>query len=57
MEAGMEKKIENLKWQPRWMSYLGCIKGCLDYLKLDVSDAWLYGATGHAFAINLPKGT
>ena len=52
----MEKKLENLKWQPRWISYLGCIEGCLDYLELDVSDAWLYGITGHAFAINLPKG-
>jgi hypothetical protein len=49
----MEKKIENLKWTPRWVSHLGCIKGCLDYLKMDVSDAWLYGATGHAFIINI----
>ena len=29
----MEKKLENLKWQPRWISFLGCIKGCLEYLK------------------------
>jgi len=55
-EAGMENRLEGLKWQPRWISYLGCIKGCLDYWKLNVSDAWLYGATGHAFAFNLPKG-
>jgi hypothetical protein len=47
------KKLENLKWVPRWVSHLGCIKGCLDYLELDVSDAWLYGATGHAFIINM----
>jgi hypothetical protein len=47
------KKLENLKWTPRWVSHLGCIKGCLDYLGLDVSDAWLYGGTGHAFVINL----
>ena len=47
------KKLENLKWAPRWVSHLGCIKGCLDYLELDVSDAWLFGATGHAFIINM----
>jgi hypothetical protein len=47
------KKLENLKWVPRWVSHLGCIKGCLDYLGLDVSDAWLFGATGHAFVINV----
>ena len=49
----MGKKLENLAWKPMWVSHLGCIKGCLDYLKLDVSDAWLYGATGHAFVINI----
>ncbi len=49
----MKKELENLKWTPRWVSYLGCVKGCLDYLGLDVSDAWLFGATGHAFIINV----
>ena len=49
----MEKKIENLRWRPRWITHLGCIKGCLEYLGVDVSDAWLFGATGHAFVINL----
>ena len=49
----MEKKIENLKWKPMWVSHLGCIKGCLEYLDIDVSDAWLFGATGHAFIINM----
>lgn len=47
------KKLENLRWVPRWVSHLGCVKGCLDYLGLDVSDAWLFGATGHAFVINV----
>lgn len=31
------KKLDNLKWVPRWVSHLGCIKGCLDYLGLDVT--------------------
>lgn len=47
------KKLENLKWVPRWVSHLGCIKGCLNYLNIEVSDAWLYGATGHAFVLNV----
>lgn len=47
------KRLDNLRWTPRWVSHLGCIKGCLDYLKLDVSDAWLFGATGHALIINV----
>lgn len=49
----MMRKIENLKWKPKWVTHLGCIKGCLEYLNMDVSDAWLFGATGHAFIINV----
>ena len=49
----MAKTLEGLKWTPRWVSHLGCVKGCLDYLNVDVSDAWLFGATGHAFIINV----
>jgi hypothetical protein len=45
--------LENLNWSPKWVSHLGGIKGCIDYLGLDISDAWLYGATGHAFVINV----
>jgi hypothetical protein len=47
------KELENLRWSPRWVSHLGCVGGCLDYLGLNVSDGWLYGATGHAFVINV----
>lgn len=46
-------KLENLKWSPKWVSHLGCVKGCLEYLGIDISDAWLYGGTGHAFIINI----
>jgi hypothetical protein len=49
----VKKELENLRWTPRWVSHLGCVKGCLDYLGLDVSDGWLYGATGHAFVLNI----
>jgi len=47
------KKLENCKWNEAWVSHMGCIKGCLDFLGLPISNAWLYGGTGHAFVINL----
>lgn len=47
------KALDNLRWSPKWVTHLGCIKGCLYYLGLEVSDAWLYGGTGHAFVINI----
>jgi len=50
------RTLDSLRWVPRWASHVGCIKGCLDYLGIEVSDAWLFGATGHAFAINISNG-
>jgi len=47
------KELINLRWRPLWTSHLGCLKGCLDYLKKDVSEAWLFGATAHAFILNI----
>jgi hypothetical protein len=32
---------------------MGCLKGCLDYLGIGITEAWLYGGTGHAFVLNL----
>jgi hypothetical protein len=52
LEAPM-KKFDNLHWEQRWVSHLGCIKGCLNHLNNPVSDAWLYGVTGHAFVLNI----
>lgn len=51
----MAKKLENLKWKPMWVSHLGCVKGCLDYFGSDVTAAWLFGGTGHAFVINIDE--
>ncbi len=51
------KELKDLRWQNKCITHLGCIKGCLDYLKKDVTDAWLYGATGHAFILNMMGGT
>lgn len=47
------KALKNLTWSPKWVSHLGCVKGCLDYLGIEITDAWLYGGTGHAFIINI----
>ena len=47
------RNLENLRWVPHWVSHLGCIKGCLDYLGIDVTDGWLSGGTGHAFVLNV----
>jgi hypothetical protein len=47
------KSLDNLRWSPKWVSHMGCIKGCLDYLGIEISDAWLYGGTGHAFILNI----
>jgi hypothetical protein len=54
--SGKAKALENLRWVPRWASHVGCIKGCLNYLGIEVSDAWLFGATGHASVINISNG-
>ncbi|MBN1917733.1 MAG: hypothetical protein JW889_07485 [Verrucomicrobia bacterium] len=45
--------LDGLRWKPRWVSHLGCLAGCLEYLGVEVSEAWLYGATGHAFVMNI----
>ena len=47
------KELENLRWDPSWVSHLGCVKGCLEYLGVEMTKGWLYGGTGHAFVINM----
>ena len=49
----MAKMLENLRWKPLWTSHIGCLKGCIDHLGLNLSLPWLFGATGHAFIINM----
>lgn len=46
-------RLEGLEWKPAWISHMGCHHGCIDYLGLDISRAWIFGGTGHAFAINI----
>ena len=49
----MQKILEGLTCHPLWVSHLGCLKGCLSYLEMDFSEAWLFGITGHAFINNI----
>ena len=47
------KELVDLEWESSWVSHLGCVKGCLDYLGVELSKGWLYGGLGHAFVINI----
>lgn len=47
----MVKKLEGLAWRMLTAEHMGCVKGCLDYLGVEVTCPWLYGGTGQAFVI------
>jgi len=47
------RKLDGLKWRGSWVTHLECVRACLDFLEIDVTDAWLWGGTGHAFVINI----
>ena len=34
---------------------MGCLSGCTRYLGIPATDSWIYGATGHAFIINISR--
>lgn len=42
-------------YRPRQLTQPGCIEGCLEFLGLDVSDAWLWGCSGLAFFTNISE--
>jgi len=47
------KTINNYNWQYHWLSEMACIEAGLKVLDIDCSSAWLYGASGNAFLINI----
>ena len=49
----MSRTLDGLKQHTKWVAELGCLQGCLRYLGIHCSDEWLYGATGHAFLMNI----
>lgn len=49
----MTKILDGLHWVPKWVSELGALKGCVNFLKLDLDEELLYGGLGYAFIIHL----
>ena len=48
-------ELKNLKMQPFNTSLMGVIKGVTDYYGYNYSDAFVFGATGQAFLINVHR--
>ena len=34
--------LQSGRWASRWVAHLGCLKGCLDYLNIPITDPWRY---------------
>jgi hypothetical protein len=52
---GRHMKIEDLKMPPFNTTFAGVLKGALDYYKIAASAPHVFGASGHAFLINIHK--
>jgi hypothetical protein len=48
-------RLNGLEWKSFWNSQLGCLKGCSEYLGIEMSDAWLFGGTGAAFILHMDE--
>jgi hypothetical protein len=46
-------QLDNLKQAPFNTTMMGAMRGALDYYGIPVSDAVLYGGSGHAFVLNI----
>jgi hypothetical protein len=46
-------QLHGLEWKPAWISHMGCHHACSEFLDLGLSRPWIYGGTGHAFALNV----
>jgi hypothetical protein len=49
----MKTLSKSLTLQPLWTTYMQCLKALSDYLDLGNSTPWVFGATGHAFIMNI----
>jgi len=47
------KQLQGLEQKRMWVTHIGCLIGCAEYLKMDASPGWIWGASGHAFALNV----
>ena len=52
-DGGSQTVLEGLHFKPQWMSLMGCIIGCAEFLGSESTPAWIYGGCGHAFALNI----
>ena len=52
-KAANTLKLDGLRRDKTWVSQVGCLKTCMDYLGIDVSTEWLAGGTGQAFFVNV----
>jgi len=46
------KALHGLEFKDTFFTGLGALWGCLDYLEADLNEAWIYGISGTAFALN-----
>ncbi len=46
-------KLDGLTYTPAWISHMGCLSGCTRPLDSPATNSWIYGATCHAFTINI----
>jgi hypothetical protein len=53
MAQGSAHMLTGLTFPKHTAAELACVEGALHYLGKDISAAWLYGGTGHAFAIDM----
>lgn len=49
----MGKELAGLRWEPTWVSQMGCLKGCLAQMGVEITWPHLYGLTAQAFVINM----
>ncbi|MCE5237497.1 BtrH N-terminal domain-containing protein [bacterium] len=49
----MRKQLDGLRWETCWMTEVGCLKGCLAHLGVEITLPHLYGLSAYAFVINM----
>jgi hypothetical protein len=53
MAKGGAHMLEGIAFPKHTAAEMACVEGSVRYLGKDISTAWIYGGTGHAFAINM----
>ena len=53
--GGPAASVKMPRVKPRWTTHMWALISCARSLGIDDSPAWVYGGTGHAFAMNVHK--